>query len=261
MITVTANAFHEKLHIEGEEVILNGPPSALTGTVLIRNKDSETLFIRGLPLSPSARGNALRGMPEMLKFIASLQPGEEKIQRIRHQLPRNTAPGVYDGTITVGGMQKNLKLIVQPAIEIDLNPLNIQFSGFVPGVANTCQLFLANTGNLPFQIPEIKHATALDLDYMCRASSMAIREKGGEGFTAMMDQLTRNIHREMADWALVNLKESGCILGPGDSSLLNLSITLPKNADPKRDYSGNIRIWNKTLAYSIKSSEADSAEK
>jgi hypothetical protein len=255
MITVTANAFHEKLQIEGDEIILNGPPSSLAGNIFISNKDTETLFIRDLPISWSSQDKNLFGMPATLKFITSLMPGEERMHRISHQLPRSTPPGTYESTIQVGGKAKILKLIVQPNIEIDINPSSLHFSGVVPGNSYKTPISLANRGNMPFKVPDIKHVTTLDTDYLCRATSMAMREKGGEGFTAMMDELTKNVHRDMADWAIVRLEENGQIIESGENIQLHFTLTLPKNVNPKRDYLGSVRIWNKTLSYTIKSHE------
>ena len=260
MITVTANAFHEKLHIPEEEIILNGPPSALAGNVLISNKGEEKLFIRGLPISRSQQENDLAAMPDTLKFTTSLQPGEERMHRVSHKLPRTTPPGTYESIIRVDGKEKKLKLIVQPSIEIDMSPLDLHFNGVVPGASYYAQLSFANNGNMPFKIPDIKHVTTLDTDYLCRATSLAMREKGGEGFNAMMDELTKNIHREMADWAIVRLEESGRIIAPGENLQLHFSLTLPKNVDPKRDYSGTVRVWENTLSYHIKSHEDNSSE-
>ncbi len=253
MITVTAKAFHEKLHIETEEIILNGPPSNLTGNIFIRNKDDETLFIRELPLSPSAKGNNLPKTAASFKFTTSLKAGEEKMHRISHQLPSNTPPGTYDSIINVGGKQKKVKMIVQPNIQVDIHPLTIHFAGVIPGESYYTQLSFTNSGNMPFKIPEIKHVTTLDEDYLCKATSLAMREKGGEGFTAMMDELTKNIHNQMADWAIVKLDESGKILQPGESIQLHFTLTLPKNVDAQKDYFGTVRLWNKMLSYNIKS--------
>ncbi len=261
MITVTAKAFHEKLHIREEEIILNGPPSSLTGNVFISNGDEEILFIRGLPVSRSAQDKELSAAPEILKFTTSLQPGEERMHRISYKLPPGTPPGTYERSIQVGGKKKKLKLIVQPNIGIDMNPLDLYFNGVVPGGSYNAQLSFANTGNLPFKIPDIKHVTTLDTDYLCRATSLAMRKKGGEGFTAMMDELTRNIHRDMADWAIVRLKESGKTIAPGENIQLHFTLTLPKDVDPGRDYSGTVRVWDNTLSYFIKSHEDHSSEK
>jgi hypothetical protein len=251
MITVTANAFHEKLHIREDEIVLIGPPSALAGNVFLSNKAEETLFIRGLPMSPAQ--NDRSGTPETLKMTTALQAGEERVHRISHKLPRTTPPGVYERSIRVGDIEKKLKLVVQPSIDIDIHPADLYFSGVVPGDSYYAEMSLTNKGNMPFKIPDVKHVTTLDADYLCRATSLAMREKGKEGFNAMMDELTRNIHRDMADWAIFKLEESGREVAPGESLLLHVTLTLPKNVDRGRDYSGTVRIWDHMVSYHIKS--------
>ncbi len=253
MITVTAKAFHEKLDVGEEEIILNGPPSSLTGNIFLSNKDTETLFIRELPLSQSKDGNNLPQMPASFKFTKSLLAGEEKMHRISYKLPRNTPPGTYESIIHVGGKEKKLKIVIQPNIEIDVYPLTIHFTGVIPGESYYAQLSFTNSGNLPFKVPDVKHVNTFDEDYLCRAMSLAMREKGGEGFMATMDELTRNIHKDMAGWAIVKLEESGRTLEPGESIQLHLTLTLPKNVDPGKDYFGTVRLWNKVLSYNIKS--------
>jgi hypothetical protein len=261
MITVTATAFHEKLHIEEEEITLNGPPEFLAGNIFISNKNEETVFIRELPLVQASKNKNWPNMPASFKLITSLRPGEEKTQRITLRAPRHTAPGIYECTMNVGGKQKKIKIVVQPTIEIDIHPLDIHFQGVVPGKTYSTQVSFTNSGNLPFQIPTtIKHTNMLDEDYLCRATSMAIRQKGGDGFTAMMDELTKNIHSQMADWAIIKLEESGMIVQPGEAIQLHFSLELPKNADPTRDYFGNTRLWNKLLSYHINAYEDTSPE-
>ncbi len=252
MITVTANSFHEKLHIEGDEIILNGPPSFLTGSVLISNNDAETLFIKDLPLAQSGE-KSLPGMQQTFKLLTSLRGGEQRMQRVSHQVSPSTPPGIYESYVEVGGTKKKLKLIIQPNIEIEMYPLTFHFDGVAPGKTYETQITFTNTGNIPFRIPDTKHVNAFDEDYLCRATSLAIREKGGEGYMATMDQLTKNVHNEMAGWALVNLEESGSMVMPGETIQLHFKLTLPENIDPGRDYFGSVRLWNKMLNYNIKS--------
>src|SRR5687768_16702846 len=252
MITVTANAFHEKLDITEEEIILNGPPSFLTGNIFLSNKDTETLFIRELPLSQSREGNNLPNMPASFKFTTSLLAGEERMHRISHKVPRTTPPGIYESIVHVGGKEKRLKMVIQPNIEIDVHPLTIHFTGVIPGESYYAQLSFTNNGNVPFKIPDVKHVNTFDEDFLSRAASLAMREKGGEGYMAMMDQLTKNINREMADWAIIKLEESGRTLEPGESIQLHVTLTLPKNVDSSKDYFGTVRLWNKELSYNIK---------
>jgi len=255
MITVTAAAFHEKVHLEADEIILNGPPTFLTGNITIGNKADEVLFINEVPLTKSkqSKGQPAVSMPETFKFNTSLNPGEERIHSAWHQMHPQTAPGTYEGIIHVGGQQKKLKMVVHENVEIDIQPLTIYFQGVVPGKSYSKELLFTNKGNVPVTVPDIKHNTILDFDYICRAFSIAIRSKGNEGFVATMDEVTRNIHKEMADWAVVKLDESGQIVEPGKAVALHFTLTLPKNVDPKRDYFGDVRLWDKVLCYMIKS--------
>ncbi|MEO6221419.1 MAG: hypothetical protein ABIO81_13385 [Ginsengibacter sp.] len=253
MITVTANSFHEKLHIEGDEITLNGPPSFLTGTVFLSNKESETLFIRDLPLMQTEKGEGAPSIQQSFKLLTSLRGGEQRMQRVSHQVSPSTPPGIYESIVEVGGQQKKLKMIIQPNIEIEMYPLSFHFDGVAPGKSYETQITFTNTGNIPFKIPDIKHVNAFDEDYLCRATSLAIREKGGEGYIATMDQLTKNVHDEMAGWAFVNLEESGRTVEPGEAIQLHFKLTLPENVDSGRDYFGSVRLWNKMLNYNIKS--------
>lgn len=260
MITVTANEFHEKLNIGEDEVVLNGPPAFMTGNVLLSNNDEDTLFIRDLPLAQSNEGNNLPKTPSSFKFLTSLRPGEERSHKITYQLPGSTPPGIYDSTIQVGGQEKRVKMIVQPNIQVEIAPLKIHFQGVEAGKSYSTIITMSNIGNLPFRIPDIKHVNTLDEDYLCRALALAIRENGGEGFKATMDELTRNIHKEMTDWATVKLDESGRVIQPGEIIQLHFTLTLPRNVNPARDYFGDVRIWNKLISFNINSHQDYTSE-
>jgi hypothetical protein len=256
MKMLASDIVHEKLHISEDVVVLNGPPSSMTGHIFLSNNDTETLFIKELALSNEGaqKGKSFaKSKPETIQFITSLFPGEERNHFIRHQLPQSTAPGIYENTIELAGKKRKVKFIVQQQMDIHLSPLELHFSEVIPGKSYTAILTITNIGNVPFPIPDIKHVTTLDIDYLCRATSMAMRTKGGEGFTSMMDELTKNVYNDMADWTKVTIKEKGKILASGESSELNFSITLPKNVDTNKDYFGTIRFWNKTISYSFKS--------
>jgi hypothetical protein len=257
MLTVTAKSFHDRVHIEQEEITLNGPPSFLSGTIGVTNNDSGRIFIRELPLSDSVRGRKMPGMPEHFKLVLSLKAGEKKMHRIRYRAPATTPPGTYESTILAGGKEKKLKLVIQPNIDISIWPLNLHFNGVAPEALFTSQLSFTNSGNVPFKIPEIKHANILDPEYLCRASSLAVRKKGGEGYAATLDEMAANIQKDMAGWAIVRLEETGKIIEPGETIPVHFTLTLPKDANPRKDYFGNIRIWNRDLSFEIKSHEND----
>jgi hypothetical protein len=254
MLTVTASMLHEKLQVGEDEIVLNGPPSDLRGQMFVTNSNNEPIKVRALPLVHDKRMSGLQpGLQQGLHLSFKLQPGEQKMQDIWHQVNPQTAPGTYTSTIQVGGVNKQVKMIVQAVMEISLNPSDILWQGVEPGKTYTAEISLSNLGNVDFKVPDVKHTTTLDMDFLCRAISIAIRDKGADGYMPMMDELTKNIHKDMVGWATVSLKESGTIVAPGKTMLLHLSLTAPKDVDTKRDYMGLIRIWNKEISYSIKS--------
>lgn len=244
---------HDKLFIDDDEIIINGPPNLMRGHVSISNPEGEPLSIEELPLSQAKSEKKVSPLLNSFRFPVSLLSGEKRIQRIRQKLPADTPPGEYVSIVHVGGKQKTLRLIVQPFISIKLYPTRFHFNGVQPGKTYTSQLTLTNIGNLPFKVPAIKHNTTLDEDYLCRAMSLAIRKKGSEGFTAAMDELIKSISNEMPDWLEVKIEESGKTVEPGKSIQLHVNLVLPKDVDTNRDYFGSIRIWKKNISYHIKS--------
>lgn len=253
MLTITAEAFHEKISVRDDEIILIGPPNNLRGHIFIRNTDTEALRVKSLPLLHDNQTGRMTNESTQLRLSCRLQPGEEKLEPLFHQVSPQTPPGNYMTTLQVGGQMRQLQLMVQARIDINVYPQNFSFQETGPGKIHTAEFALTNIGNVPFQVPEVKHIAALDMDFFCRAFGFGFRDKGAEGHVAALDEVTRNIQSNIPDWAPANIKEVGKILVPGESMIIHLSITLPANSDPRKDYSGNIRFWNKDIAFAIKS--------
>lgn len=255
MITVTANQFLDKIDSSHDEIILNGPPTNLKGNIRLSNKEDQAVFIKEFSVTHSedTKSKARQALPSTFRLNAFLKPGEQKNQVAFHEMHPQTPPGVYESTINIGGRERRLRLVVQENIKIDITPSVINFLGVVPGQTYNKELLLTNSGNVPFTIPDIKHNTVLDFDYICRALSKAIREKGDQGIEATLDEVTKDIHDEMAGWVDVKIDEAGTTVDPGDIISMHLGLTLPGDANPLKDYFGNIRIWNKTITYKIKS--------
>lgn len=253
MLKVTAEAFHEKVNTDSEEVILNGPPSALRGHIFIRNSSEDTLSVKTLSLKhDTSKGNFL-GNSSTLRIGSRLRAGEQKLETIFHELPAQTPPGTYESMLVIGGTERKVKMIVQPHMEINIYPLNFSFIGTEPRKRHTAEITITNVGNLPFQVPDVKHVAALDMDLICRAFGFALRSKGTEGYAPTMDEIARNVNRFLPDWAGANIEECGQTLQPGSTIIVHLNITMPDNTDAGKDYEGNMRFWNKEITYEIKS--------
>jgi hypothetical protein len=91
------------------------------------------------------------------------------------------------------------------------------------------------------------------MDLMCRAFNFGLREKSSESIQSTFDEITKNIKSNFIDWVSISVKEQDQILQPGESMLINILFTVPTNADSKRDYEGNFRMWDKVISIVIKS--------
>jgi hypothetical protein len=163
-----------------------------------------------------------------------------------------TAPGIYENTIMVGGEQKKVKMIIHAVMDINIHPDHFVFTGTGAGTVHTAAFMLTNLGNMPFQVPEVKHVAALDMDFICRALGMGSRSNGAKNATQLLDEIAKNVQANLPDWANAKVEESGQTVDPGAAMLIHLHITMPKNSDASKDYSGNVRFWDHELTYSVK---------
>lgn len=248
LIKDSGDALLEKIEVEEDEIILNGTPSEMSGFLQLSNTLQETVKLKSIALSEKPKSKT----KEDLRISWKLQPGERKLQPVNIALPSDTPPGEYTRYLNLGGKMQKLKLVVQPTIEIDVFPTHFTLQNTTAGTEQTVVFTLSNLGNLDFQIPEIKHIAALDMDYLCRSFGFAFRDLKADSFQKTLDSITQNIKQNLTDWANVKVREAGIILAPGKSTLVHLTFTLPKNSDQKNDYSGNIRFWDKDLSFVIK---------
>jgi hypothetical protein len=253
MLKVTADAFHEKLDAGEDEIILNGPPADLRGHIFLSNTNEDLLSVKTLMLVHDAKQKNILGDGSSLRISARLRPGEQKLEAIGHELPPQTAPGIYESKLIVGGKERKVKMIVQPNVQVNIHPSSFTFQETDPGKMHTAVFTLNNAGNLPFQVPDVKHVAALDMDLLCRAFGFGFRSKAAEGYMPVLDEIVKNINSNIADWASARVEEYGAIVLPGASILVHLHITLPKNADARKDYAGSVRFWDKEIVYVVKS--------
>lgn len=252
MVRVTSDAFHEKLTAGTDEIVLNGPPDDLRGSIMISNKHDDVLKVKSLPLAHDKKLFAAIGQAPTLKLSARLNPGEQKLVELRHQISSTTAPGVYENTMMVGGEQRKVKIIVQSVMSIEVYPDHFVFAGCKPGTVHTAMFTLTNTGNMPFQVPDVRHVAALDMDMLCRAFGIAMRSGASVGAVQALDEVAKNIQEHLPDWADSRVEERGKTVEPGGRMLVHVHITMPKNSDPAKDYSGSMRFWDREITYSIK---------
>ena len=141
--------------------------------------------------------------------------------------------------------------MVQDNLEIELVPHEIVFFGAKPGETTQKEILLVNKGNIPVIVPTIKHNTTVDMDLICRNLSLALRKDKECGMKETMDIFIRGMKNDVASWAEIAVKEAGQLVQPGETVVLHISFTLPKDIQPTWFYEGDIRIIDQLLSYKI----------
>jgi hypothetical protein len=225
----------------------------LQGQIQFINPEKEVVRVKSLALVDKKKKRIKNNGNDFIRLSFRLNPGENKFKTINHQMPSATPPGTYENYIAVGNKMHKVKMIVQPTIAIETYPNHFTFQDSSPGTKHTAIITLTNSGNIPFQIPQLKHASILDMDLLCRAFGFAFRKNENDDLTSTINEVVKNIKLNMVDWISISVDEFNQIIQPNESVLLHVHFILPKNANPKRDYSGNFRFWDKDIAIVIKS--------
>ncbi len=243
----------ENIDFGDETILLNGAPTRLSGTVQLHNTNNAKTRIRYIGLKPATSKslNKLKGIS--LYMNTKLRAGETKLQSLTVSLPPETPPGTYHQYIEIKGQKKQVQLVVQPSINVAVQPNEFTLQGTAPGTKHSVSFTVLNRGNLDFQIPNPKHVAALDMDMLCRAFGFGARDKKANGFNATMDQITQRIKEQLPNWANAKIAEAGKLIKPGKQMLVTFSFAMPKEALAENDYDLSVRFWDQELTFVIKS--------
>lgn len=239
----------EVLSVGQKTVVLMGPPDALTGEVVLHNRTDEPVAIREVAVKTGKKSAGLLG--DRLRMRSRFEPGGQRTVPVSVALPADVAPGEYEERIRIGGKEVPVRLVVQPLRRVDVNPRRLHFLGIGPGLEHRAELTISNRGNVAVQIPNLRHATALDVDTLCKSMVLAIREKGDEGSTATLDAFVRGIRRDMAGWFELTLEEAGEVVEPGTNLEIHLTMKLPDDVEANRTYDGSFRLLGRTVSYVV----------
>lgn len=230
-------------------VVLVGPPDALTGEVVLHNRTDEPVAVREVAVTADKKSAGLLG--DRLRLRSRFEPGARRTVAVSVALPADVAPGEYQERLRIGGKEVPVRLVVQPLRRVDVNPRRLHFVGIEPGLEHRAELTISNRGNVPVQIPNLRHATALDVDTLCKNIVLAIREKGDEGSTATLDAFVRGIQKDMAGWFELSLDEAGEVVKPGASQAIHLTVKLPDDVQANRTYDGSFRLLGRLVSYVV----------
>lgn len=238
-----------ELAVGDESLVLVGPPDALSGSVMLRNEGEERLVVRGIAVKRGGRSGGLLG--SRLAVRTRLEPGARGLAAVSAALPSTVAPGEYLEHLEVRGKEVPVRLLVQPLVRVEVTPCRLDFVGIEPGLVHRALLVVSNQGNIPVEVPSLRHGMVLEADALCRNLTLALREKGAEGATATLDAFARGLREEMAGWVAFTVEEARQVIAPGESVTVHLSLELPKDVQANRVYEGAFRLLGRLVRYTI----------
>jgi hypothetical protein len=249
MTTLSSRSFDHNVTCREEEIVLTGRPQFLKGRLTLENQTGEPIFIRELPLK--TKGRSLAQTSHSIQVNSPMQPGEVRNHKALLSLDAQTLPGVYHFQMLVGAHERPVRVVVLENIAATFNPKEIQLAGMQAGKTYTCKIQVTNAGNVPFDIPGAEVSPTLNLGVLFNNFSDATEQKKEkEGFDVWINTLLKDVRQDVAD-VKVSIKETGQILQPGKSMILNVSLTLAKNTDLNQIYKGSIPFHNRAIPFSI----------
>jgi hypothetical protein len=232
-------------------MVFTGPPLALSAQLVLENTSSSLLQVGFVQFVQSESAGSHRIITDTIQVNAELAPGQKFERRVKLVMDRHTPPGIYETAAAIGGINKPLRLIVQPNIEIDIHPSEVHFVGTTPGTSHQATVICNNRGNVPLVLPEIDERKPLDGDDVGEFFGGAATTVAGRSATDFLEEFARLINKRSAATERRSLKESGQVLAPGEATNLHVTLTIPEDVPEEAEYEGEISLFNEKLLYRI----------
>ena len=236
-----------------EPIRLSGPPSALSGFVRLRNAQTRSRVLRHMALSD--RSGKLAGLAGRHAFRPIVVRGqEERIAPLAIALDRFTPPGEYIVDLSVEGQTREAVLKVEEAVALRLAPKSLVLMGR-PGETIRKHVDISNDGNVPFGIDGIAdvelHDDLAEKQMVGRVIGPLLEElpKSGEGVVAAL--LAVGSRGPVVGHLRIHMASGELRLAPGETTSLELDITIPDDLVPHRRFSGRAALLAADLAFIV----------
>jgi hypothetical protein len=212
----------------------HGAPTALEALV------PQALLGDGDRISAGDRiGATLELGPEAVAEGLELQsaPAGAGALWLQLSLPETTPPGTYEGTVTVGTTSYAITADVAAETNVLLAPGFVRLSA-APGARPRVTFTVANTGNVPYEIPRKGAFGLFEEEGVEDAIGAALRqEAGGE---QRLDRFADELADRHGGLMMVAIGAGRGILNPGEVRDMEATFRIPDALKAGRAYSG---VW------------------
>lgn len=238
---------------ETKVLLVAGPPQALRGELRLRNDSGEKLKLRGVPLRARPGAKSLQQIDgAILQMGARLRPGEQALVPLELSLGGNTAPGVYEMEMELGGRAVQVQAHVTEQVDFKMEPSAVTL--LANGRRTIEREFIAeNAGNVPLPLGARCEAPLSDsLDFFAHFQA-ALRNHVGLELKQRIEKVLDEIGRAQTGPLIVHRER--VILQPGERRTMTARFELPEDIKPSRHYRALLELYNATLTVDIYTTE------
>ncbi len=223
----------------------SGPPQECLGTLILANTTDHKVKIRRLPTGTPGRvrkGNQALESTH-IEISARLPPLTEIRSAARLELPPDTPPGLYQGTLLCGPRKIGIEAEVQAHRELMVEPSHMRLHG-TSGDEQQYRLLFSNLGNVPVPLDNVAMVWLREKDWIGRSLVYTLREtQPEETYEDFANRLLHEFCGSMIRPASVHLEpdQNGPLL-PGQQREMILKLTLPSGLKKGRTYNGFLKI-------------------
>jgi hypothetical protein len=220
-------------------------------TITLSNPGKEMVKLRNIDINWPKRRN-VTGQPfKQVSLFARLRPGQVQKCPLEFDLDPTTPPGTYEGEFDCGEIfHQPFILHILERIELTIYPSHIITRG-VPGQRLLKEIVISNEGNVPLNLDREMIMMLYEVDELNYAIGSSLREVAKDGFNNVMENLVVKLREAMVRPMSIKVESEDLELRAGEIRKFNLSLRLPTNLKPKRDYRGKLNIYNCQLSVSL----------
>jgi hypothetical protein len=229
---VTAQSASGRRKSSEPAVILRGPPTRLSAS---RPLPADVASVDLAPLAASAVSMLIKGaVPERVRVRGGRTLGA--VPELRVRLAPSTPPGRYEGAASVGARTVPVVIEVEPAPRLRATPSRLETVAEAGG-SEAVEIHLANSGNLPIEIPSRSSFCLFDGGGLDHAVWTALTTDPPEG-KGRMDMLLDDLAASHGGLVDVRVRDGAGSIAPGERRTCRVELRWSDRLRPGRRYAG-----------------------
>lgn len=234
-------------------IVLTGPPGALSGDVVLRNRGDSRAVVRQIKLVAGDGGSEALASTHRLGSTV-VRPNSEVSLPVVLSLDPATPPGEYTMALAVGEATVAASVVVVERIALRFDPGTLVLEN-QPGPTSRTVL-VTNRGNVPLLFSDPGAVVLDDERLMCRvlrATGQAVAEDEILTLDKAVGEFFRQGHEILTAIRplRVRIANGPISVPPLATTALDVSIDIPEGLDQHTRYIGSFPFYNADLGFMV----------